>query len=128
MEEKYKKIEWGEEDVISFPNNEVRKARLTLENLKRSVVYDRWGSIVNQNFASRLKITNNLTSPSNKTGVLSGFSQWFEDGIDCKIMRAYDAKGWRNGKIRVKLNVEFELWEETDESDSPLDSFRENQS
>ena len=40
-------------------------------------------------------------------------------------MRAYDAKGWRKGKIRIQLNIEFELWEETEESDSPLDNFRE---
>lgn len=40
-------------------------------------------------------------------------------------MRAYDAKGWRTGEIRVKLNIRFELWEETEES--PLDNFRNEQ-
>ena len=54
-------------------------------------------------------------------------SKWFEDGVDCQIMRAHDAKGWRQGKIRVKLNIEIELWEDNEESQSPLDNFRDNQ-
>ncbi|MFP4134384.1 MAG: KGK domain-containing protein, partial [Halothece sp.] len=31
--------------------------------------------------------------------------QWLEEGVDCEIMGAYDAKAWRTGKIRVKLNI-----------------------
>ncbi len=122
MEEQYKKIEWSEEDVIAFPEDQVRKAGLAFNKLKESVKYDRWGQNLHQNFSINLNINSSKIIPSNHP---ERFYQWFEDGVDCQIMRAYDSKGWRKGKIRVKLTVEFELWEETDESDSPLDNFRE---
>ena len=122
MEEQYKKVEWGEEDVIAFRGDQLKKSKLILESLKHSIRYDSWGKELTQTFSTKLNINSKNVIFGNNS---EPFSKWFEDGVDCKIMRAYDSKGWRKGKIRVKLTVEFELWEETDESDSPLDNFRE---
>lgn len=123
MEEQYRKIEWQEDDVIAFYDDQVRKADLTLENLKKSVQYKNWGQNLNQNLSSNLKLDSSKIILGNNP---NRFSQWFEEGVECEIMRAYDTKGWRKGKIRVKLNIEFELWEEAE--DSPLDSFRNEES
>ncbi|QDZ39435.1 hypothetical protein FRE64_05555 [Euhalothece natronophila Z-M001] len=125
MEEQYRKIEWQEDDVIGFYDDQVRKADSTLESLKESIQYNNWGQNLNDKFSHNLRLNNIKIIPGDS---LNRFSQWFEEGVDCEIMRAYDTKGWRRGKIRVKLNIEFELWEETEEADSPLDNFRNGES
>jgi hypothetical protein len=125
-QEQYRKIEWEDDDVIAFSQADMKNAGFILESLEESIQYDRWGQNLNQTFSNKVHINSNKIIPGNNS---DRFAQWFDEGIDCKIMRAYDAKGWRNGKIRLKLNIEFELWEEReDESESPLDNFRENQS
>lgn len=124
MEEEYRKIEWEKDDVIAFLGTEIKQAGLTVEKLNQSIRYDRWGQDLTNSFAQQIKINNNTIITGNNP---QHHSKWFDEGIDCKIMRAYDTKGWRKGKIRVKLNIEFELWEEREnESESPLDNFREN--
>ena len=122
MKEQYKKVGWGDDDVISFLDNQIRKTSFVLEKLKNSVKYSNWGRDLNNAFGSNLNVNSQHLIQGNNN---DRFSQWFEEGIDCKIMRVNDTKGWRKGKIRVKLTIEFELWEETEESDSPLDNFRE---
>ncbi|MFB6276775.1 MAG: KGK domain-containing protein [Halothece sp.] len=124
-QEQYRKIEWEEDDVIAFSQADIKNAGFILESLEESIQYDRWGQNLTQNLSSNLNIDGRKIVQGNNS---DRFVQWFDEGIDCKIMRAYDAKGWRNGKIRLKLNIEFELWEEReDESESPLDHFRDNQ-
>lgn len=121
MEKQSKKIEWNEDDVIAFSNDYVRKVSLVLKQLKESIQYNQWGQNLNNQFSSKLNLSGIKIVPKNN------YQQWFEEGIECQIMRASDTKGWRKGKIRVKLNIEFELLEETEESDSPLDHFRNEQ-
>lgn len=86
---------------------------MTKEALKDSIKYDEWGRSISNNLSSKLSLSSSKLIPGNNS---ERFSQWFEDGVECKILGAYDGKGWRKGKIRVKLNIEFELWEETEES------------
>lgn len=31
---------------------------------------------------------------------------WFEEGTDCEILRL-GAKGWQNGKVRIRVSLEF---------------------
>lgn len=75
-----------------------------------------------------------VNSLNQKGGIPSNLIDWFEQGIDCEILKP-DAKGWRKGKIRIKVSVEFcpeeveDLIEVTDSvdgtSDSSLDDIRQ---
>lgn len=49
---------------------------------------------------------------------------WFSEGIDCEIFQL-GAKGWKKGKVRIRLSVEF-LSDEPEPSqfESPLDDIR----
>ena len=126
MEEESRKIGWEEDDVISFSNKHLIKLSEMLETTKEAINYQNWGQNIRNKIGNRLNVNNNSNIPQGSTS--NPNSKWFEDGVDCQIMRAHDAKGWRKGKIRVKLNIEIELWEDNEESQSPLDNFRENQS
>ena len=122
MEEKYRKIEWEEDDVISFSEQTVIKLSEIFKSMEESIKDSTIGNTFRDKLDKKMRISKNSTIPQS-----SNSNQWLEDGVDCEIMRADDAKGWRTGKIRVKLNIEFELWEETEEADSPLDNFRNEQ-
>lgn len=57
---------------------------------------------------------------------------WLEDGVDCEALVARQGK-WQNGKIRIKLSVEFipepsteVLQPEAINSESPLDDIRQS--
>ena len=57
---------------------------------------------------------------------------WLEDGVDCEALVARQGK-WQNGKIRIKLSIEFipepstELFKpESVSSESPLDDIRQS--
>ena len=53
---------------------------------------------------------------------------WFDDGVDCKILKAGD-NGWKKGKLKVKVSVEFIPDEpEIPEYKSPLDEIRNHPS
>lgn len=75
-----------------------------------------------------------VNSLAQKGGIPSNLVDWFNQGIDCEILKP-DARGWRKGKIRIKVTVEFcpEQPEELDEnpdsadgkSDSSLDDIRQ---
>lgn len=120
MEEQLKRLEWSNEDIIAFSELDLIKSSEMFKTVYESIDYLNWGHRLNQKLGSKLKISKDTTIPQGSETIF-----WFKDGVDCKILRLYDSQGWRNGKIRVKLNIELELWEEINESDSPLDNFRE---
>lgn len=74
---------------------------------------------------------------NSKGGIPGSWPDWFNQGVDCEILRP-DAKGWRKGKIRIRIAVEFcpdeleEVAEGVDllneQSESPLDDIRQMQS
>ncbi|AFZ33747.1 KGK family protein [Stanieria cyanosphaera PCC 7437] len=45
---------------------------------------------------------------------------WFEEGVKFSILRA-GSKGWQQGKIKIKVTLEFE----PDKTESPLDEVRQ---
>jgi hypothetical protein len=48
-------------------------------------------------------LVNTLAS---RGGIPSDDRAWFDQGIDCEILRP-DAKGWRKGKLRIRIALEF---------------------
>lgn len=117
MEEKIKKIEWKDDDVIAFSEKNIIKISEMMKVVKEAATDN---NALNSNIKSALSKRLNLSEQVHNIK----HKKWFEDGVDCQIMRVDDAKGWQKGKIRVKLSVELELCEEADESDSPLNHFR----
>lgn len=117
------KIEWQNDDVIAFSEQDIIKLSQLFDTMERSIKDSELGRTFRQKLDHKIRISKNSTIPISKSS-----NQWFEEGVDCKILRADNTKGWRKGKIRVKLNIEFELWEETEEADSPLDNFRNEES
>lgn len=62
--------------------------------------------------------------------------KWFEDGLDCKMLKP-GAKSWQRGKVRLTLEFAPEILEvetvdssqsENDKSESPLDDIRQRMS
>lgn len=123
MEDQYRKIEWEKDNVIAFSEQDVIKLSQLFKIMEDSIKDANIGSTFRNKLDAQIRLSKNSTITQS-----SNNNRLFENGIECKIMRAYDAKGWRKGKIRVKLNIESELWEETEEADSPLDNFRNEES
>ncbi|MBD2119436.1 KGK domain-containing protein [Trichocoleus sp. FACHB-262] len=77
------------------------------------------------------------TALNPKGGIPGSWRDWFSKGIDCEILRT-DAKGWKKGKLRIRIAVEFcpdEAEEVTEGIDllneqvkSSLDNIRQMQS
>jgi len=120
MKEKITKIEWQDDDVIAFSDENIIKASEIMEVIQEAATDN---NALSRNIKIALGKRLNLSQQVQNIN----HRKWFEDGVDCKIMRVYDAKGWQKGKIRIKLSVELELLEETDQSNSPLDNFRETE-
>ncbi|MDR9403755.1 MAG: KGK domain-containing protein [Halothece sp. Uz-M2-17] len=117
MEDKTKQMEWEDDDVIAFSDKNIIKLSEMISVIKEAATNnDYLSSNIKAALRERLKLSDEVDNID--------YRKWFEDGVDCKIMRAYDSKGWQKGKIRVKLSIEFEILEEINQTDSPLNNFR----
>jgi hypothetical protein len=113
-----------EEDVVTFTD-------------KHTFCISQFRDII---FASISDIQNKYTNSLKEQGfpIATGFyetvtsfrrkpdSEWFDSGAECKMLRLGE-KGWKKGKIRIRVDVEFvpdneENSDEIDESD--LDEIR----
>ncbi len=55
---------------------------------------------------------------------LNNVNQWFDEGVDCKILQA-GSSGWKSGKLKINITVEFIPDEsEVKQYESPLDEIR----
>lgn len=74
------------------------------------------------------------TALTSKGGLPGNWADWFGKGVNCEILRP-DAKGWKKGRLRIRIAVEFspDEPEEVNEGDdslngkaeSPLDDIRQ---
>ncbi|MEG4318506.1 MULTISPECIES: KGK domain-containing protein [unclassified Microcoleus] len=133
MEDKFDFHNCGNDDALSFGD-----AMLKVEKLKETVngVLPEYGlgHTLNQLLSQqRLNIDVGLTT--DQTRYL--YEKWFGQGIDCEILRV-GARGWKKGKMKLKLNVTIEFCpdepeveeipenneSETSQPESPLDDLR----
>lgn len=126
MEEKYKPIKWTNDDVIAFSEEKSIKASALLKVIQSAISKTNFGSALTSAIGDVFNLRNDSVTFPNGTSN-NPYSKWFEEGLECEVMSADDAKSWRKRKIKIKLNFTFELWEETEEPDSPLDNFRESE-
>ena len=53
---------------------------------------------------------------------LAKINQWFDSGVDCKILQA-GSSGWKSGKLKINVTVEF-IPDPPPTIESPLDEIR----
>ena len=59
-------------------------------------------------------------------GRSDSYDEWFTSGAECKLLRLGESQ-WKQGKVRIRVEVEFIPDDESTEIDEPsLDTFREN--
>lgn len=56
-----------------------------------------------------IQIDSGVLTPN---GTFAEFSQWFDQGIDCEILKV-GSQGWTKAKVRVHITVEFSTEEES---------------
>jgi hypothetical protein len=101
-----------QETALSFPNSMFRVVEFVAK-VKDAFHINGHNALVN--------------SLAQRGGIPSNPKDWFDQGIDCEILKP-DAKGWKKGKIRIQVSVEFcpeqpeELVETSDSADSKSNS------
>ncbi|MBW4489119.1 MAG: hypothetical protein KME12_15125 [Trichocoleus desertorum ATA4-8-CV12] len=100
--------DFGNEDVIAFDS--------TLHKTGR------FRDAVQTTFTSQNMVPATL-STGLQTELRISSKDWFEDGVDCEVLRLGD-KSWQKGKIKIKVSVEF-YPDEPQHLESPLDDFRQ---
>ncbi len=131
MEENFCLQNCDEDDVLSFGDDTFKVSKF-----KRAVngaFGNDLGYQLNNQLSSYhgIKIDGAIIAPK---GVNEPYARWFNDGIDCEILQL-GSKGWRKGKIRIKLSVEFYIEEDSEQlvsepseielPESPLDDLRQ---
>ena len=59
-------------------------------------------------------------------GNYPNYDDWFQSGVECKLLRLGESQ-WKQGKVRIRVEVEFIPDDESTEIDEPsLDTFRES--
>ena len=98
-------------DVISFDNQKW----VDIKKLKSIIYYSFSNTGIDSVIANIIK---NSDLKDKKR-----INSWFRSGEECEILRA-DSKGWRKGKIKIKVFLEF-IPDELEENKSPLDDVRQ---
>lgn len=124
MEDKFKPLEDKSEDrdaVIFLDRFSVFKINDLMQAIKSAFQYAGFPHLV-----SELKAKGGIPTPDSNT--------WFKQGVDCEVMKP-NAKGWKKGKVRIKILLEFcpdepeveEIAQSNGmvEPESPLDDLRQ---
>ena len=130
MEEKFSLQNCDEDDVLSFGDDTFKVSKF------KRAVNGAFGNDLGYQFSSLfsshgIKIDGAILAPN---GVNKPYARWFNDGIDCEILQI-GSKGWRKGKVRIKVSVEFYVEEDSEQlvsepseielPESPLDDLRQ---
>lgn len=110
---------YGDEDVCEFKQGGMYKIGKIRESLK-TIITNRLHNAIKQPLQEQeIKIPEKFYDEGKEV-----YQYWFTDGISCEILQI-GAKGWKKGKIKIKVSVEFCPDEpEISEPESPLDEMR----
>jgi hypothetical protein len=111
----------AQDSVIAFNGHSIFKIKDILSKMQKSFQFP------------GLQHLEELLIKSHQGSIPSYGNPWFNQGIPCELMHPHDAKGWRKGKIRIKISFEFLPDEPDDEppqtpepqADCPLDELRQ---
>jgi hypothetical protein len=132
MTEKFEKRNFGNDDVLAFGDSTSKVGKF-----KKAVDLS-FSSSLGIQFSNELRnkgiqIDPKFLAPNNKT---DDHARWFDSGMECEILQV-GSDGWKVGKVRIKVDVEFYVEElepledtegnisEAAQSESPLDSIRQ---
>lgn len=133
MEDNYYLQDCNDDDVLSFGEDTFKVSKF--KKAINGAFGNNLGHQLNGQLSSYqgIRINDSILAPK---GVNEPYARWFRDGIDCEILNL-GSKGWKKGKVRIKVSVEFYVKEQEDsetiESDaleisppeSPLDDLRQ---
>jgi hypothetical protein len=132
MEDNYYLQNCSDDDVFAFGDDAFKVSKF------KKVINKAFGNDLGYQFHNLLinlgiKIDGSRLAPK---GVNEPYARWFGDGIDCEILKL-GAKGWKKGKVRINVSVEFYVEEQEDSQtlgsdaleisppESPLDDLRQ---
>lgn len=95
---------FNDDDVIAFGDDAFKIGKFK-QALQQCFGYDFGYGLLGLLSNQGIKIDKTQVSPE---GEQSDFLKWFNEGVECEILKT-DAKGWRKGKVKVKVAVEFVL-------------------
>jgi hypothetical protein len=111
MEENSYLSDCGDDDVLAFTTNLVKVGKFR--------------NIVKLAFNDSHQIPGTLAELLRNNGVYISTKDAFENGLDGEVLKI-GAKGWRKGKLKIRVSVEFYPDEpEISEPESPLDDIRQ---
>ena len=130
MEDNYSLQNYSADDVVSFGS-----AMFKVGQFRQAIGTALTGSLqttLNETLkAQGLQINTNIYLPNTKH---RSEQYWFREGINCEILKI-GSKGWRKGKVRLRVSLEFcpdepEIDEtapsnEIPQPESPLDDIRQ---
>ncbi|MEB3178430.1 MAG: KGK domain-containing protein [Nostocaceae cyanobacterium] len=128
MEDKFKQIDCGDNDVLSFPEDVTFKVGKFRKAAEESFV-DNVVEKFNEQLRYRgVSLDFHKLHPNGYWDAVKSFGK---DGIDCEILNLGDKK-WKKGKVKIKVSVEFYAEDEEiletpqiNQSESPLDDLRQ---
>jgi hypothetical protein len=121
MADKFKQIECGKDDVLSFYDNRTCKISTFTK-----AVYSSCASSWVTNFQEQ------LNNQGIKLAYVNDLYTWSNQGIDCEILNLGATK-WKKGKVKIQVSGEFYAEEDEEiletsqvnQPESPLDDLRQ---
>jgi hypothetical protein len=122
MKDVSKPLNCHDEDVLAFGDDTFKIGKL------RKAVNESSNRSVAEKFINELKSKGLNINPDkmHPDGCYATYDNCLKEGIDCEVLNL-GSKGWKKGKLRFKISVEFYLEEEDleiTEPESPLDDIR----
>lgn len=98
----------NENDVLAFGDATFKAGKF--KRAVESCFSSGLGSGLSAELSSKgIQIDAGVLTPN---GTFEEFSQWFDQGIDCEILKV-GSQGWTKAKVRVNITVEFSTEEES---------------
>ena len=133
MQENYYLQDCNDDDVLAFGEDTFKVGKF--KKGINGAFGNHLGSQLNGQLSScqGIKIDGSILAAK---GVNEPYARWFGDGIDCEILKL-GSKGWKKGKVRINVSVEFYVEEQEDSEtlgsdtleisppESPLDDLRQ---
>lgn len=116
----------NDDDVIAFSSDSICKIARFKDLIKSFIAHDFPDKLVERLKNSGIQSVEIYSTSKGYTKSYKTNNKWLLDGKDCEILQV-GSNGWKKGKIRLKLSLEFIPDEpEMNEIESPLDDIRQS--
>ena len=116
----------NDDDVIAFSSDSICKMARFKDLIKSFIAHDFPNKLIESLKNAGIQSVDIYSSSKGSTKSYKTNNKWLLDGKDCEILQV-GSNGWKKGKIRLKLSLEFIPDEpEMNEIESPLDDIRQS--